>query len=60
MSDNAGDHKGSNLTLHDFVPSASEAIDTGTTSGSVPAYDIVGKARPQGAGVDRGVFEAAP
>ena len=60
MSGNAGDHKGSDLTLDDFVPSASEAIDTGTTSGSVPTYDIVGEERPQGGAVDRGVFEATP
>ena len=42
------DHKGSNLTLKDFVPSAVEAIDTGTTAGSVPAYDIMGQERPKG------------
>jgi hypothetical protein len=60
MSSNAGDHKGSNLTLEDFVPAASEAIDTGTVSGSVPAYDIVGEERPQGEATDRGVFEATP
>jgi len=58
MSSNEGDHKASNPTLDDFVPAASEAIDTGTTSGGVPAYDIVGVERPQGAGMDRGVFEA--
>jgi hypothetical protein len=60
MSSNAGDHKGSNLKLEDFVPAASEAIDTGTVSGSVPAYDIVGEERPQGGATDRGVFEATP
>jgi len=60
MSSNPGDHKGSNLTLDDFVPSASEAIDTGTTSGGVPTYDIVGEERPQGAAVDRGAFEVTP
>jgi hypothetical protein len=60
MSGNEADHKGSDLALEDFVPSASEAIDTGTTSGSVPAYDILGTARPQGSGMDRGVFEAIP
>jgi hypothetical protein len=60
MSDNEADHKGSDLRLEDFVPSASEAIDTGTTSGSVPAYDILGQERPQGAGTDRGVFEVSP
>jgi len=60
MSDNAADHKGSDLTLEDFVPAASEAIDTGTSSAGVPAYDIVGVERPQGAGVDRGVFEKTP
>ena len=43
MSGNAGDHKGSDLTLEDFVACRSEAIDTGTASGSVPAYDIVGE-----------------
>jgi hypothetical protein len=60
MSDNEADHKGSDLTLEDFVPAASEAIDTGTASGSVPVYDILGIERPQGGGVDRGVFEAIP
>jgi len=59
MSGNAGDHKGSDLTLDDFRPSASEAIDTGTTPNGIPAYDILGEARPQGAGMDRGVFEMA-
>jgi hypothetical protein len=48
------------LRLEDFVPSASAAIDTGTASDSVPAYDILGQERPQGAGIDRGVFEVAP
>jgi hypothetical protein len=60
MSDNAADHKGSDLTLEDFVPAASEAIDTGTASGSVPTYDIIGEERPQGGAIDRGVFEATP
>ena len=60
MSDDPADHKGSDLTLEDFVPEASEAIDTGTTSGSVPAYDILGHPRPQGGAVDLGVFEATP
>ena len=60
LSGNAADHKGSDLTLEDFVPAASEAIDTGTSSGRVPAYDIVGEKRPQGAATDRGVFEATP
>ena len=54
------DHKRSDLRLEDFVPAASEAIDTGTGSGRVPAYDIVGEERPQGAATDRGVFEATP
>jgi hypothetical protein len=60
LSSNAADHKGSDLRLEDFVPAASEAIDTGTASGGVPAYDIVGEERPQGEATDRGVFEATP
>ena len=60
LSSNIADHKTSDLALRDFVPAASEAIDTGTPSGGGPAYDIVGEARPQGAGWDRGVFEATP
>ncbi len=60
MSGNAADHKGSDLTLENFVPAASEAIDTGTISGDVPVYDIVGEKRPQGGAADRGVFEATP
>jgi hypothetical protein len=60
LSSDAADHKGSDLRLEDFVPAASEAIDTGTASGGVPAYDIVGEKRPQGAATDRGVFEATP
>jgi hypothetical protein len=60
MSDDEADHKGSDLRLEDFVPSASEAIDTGTASGGVPSYDILGQPRPQGPGFDRGVFEVAP
>ena len=60
MSDDEADHKGSNLTLEDFVPSAAEAIDTGTTAGSVPAYDIMGQERPTGVAPDRGVFEVNP
>ena len=59
MSSNAGDHKGSNLTLDDFVPGAgTQAIDTGATLGSIPAFDIRGRARPQGPAWDRGPFEA--
>jgi hypothetical protein len=60
MSGNAADHKGSNLTIDDFVPSASEAIDTGTTPGGIPALDINGQARPQGSAWDRGIFETTP
>jgi len=60
MSDNEADHKGSNLTFEDFVPAATEAIDTGTTSGSVPAYDIMGRERLKGVAADRGVFEVNP
>ena len=60
LSGNGADHKGSELTLEDFVPTASEAIDTGTTSGSVPAYDLTGQQRPQGGAPDRGVFEVSP
>ena len=57
-SSNGADHKRSGLELEDFVPTASEAIDTGTSSGAVPAYDIFGNERPQGRAFDRGVFEA--
>lgn len=60
MSDDEADHKGSNLTLEDFVPSATEAIDSGTTADSVPAYDIMGEERPNGIAPDRGVFEVNP
>jgi hypothetical protein len=60
MSGNEADHKRNDLALEDFVPAASEAIDTGTVSGSVPAYDIVGEERPQGGAINRGVFEATP
>jgi len=60
MSSNAGDHKGSNLTLEDFVTAASQVIDSGTTPGGIPAYDIVGEERPQGEAWDRGPFEAGP
>lgn len=60
MSGEAADHKGSDLALEDFVPAASEAIDTGTTAGSVPVYDILGQPRPQGAAADRGALETTP
>ena len=60
QSSNAADHKRSGLKLEDFMPRAPEAIDTGTSLGAVPAYDIVGNERPQGRAFDRGVFEAAP
>ena len=59
VSGNAADHKGSDLSLQDFTPAANDAIDTGTASGSVPAYDIMGEKRPQGGAWDRGVFELA-
>ena len=60
MSADEADHKGSDLTLEDFIPAAPEAIDTGTVSGSVPVCDIMGQPRPQGTAVDRGVFEKPP
>jgi hypothetical protein len=60
MSSNAGDHKGSDLTLEDFMTAASQVIDTGTAPGGIPAYDIVGEERPQGGAWDRGPFEAVP
>jgi hypothetical protein len=60
MSSSEADHKGSDLSLDDFAPAASEAIDTGTASGSVPTYDIIGEDRPQGGATDRGVFELNP
>ena len=59
MSSNAGDHKGSNLTLEDFVPNASSAIDTGTTPSGIPALDIKGRLRPDGNAWDRGPFETS-
>jgi hypothetical protein len=58
MSSNADDHKGSDLTLEDFIPAASQVIDTGTSPLGIPAYDIVGEERPQGVAWDRGPFEA--
>ena len=60
MSGNAADHPETNLTFDDFVPAASEAIDTGTSPGGVPPYDVTGTPRPQGGAWDRGVFEAVP
>jgi hypothetical protein len=57
MSSNAADHKGSDLTLEDFLPAASQAIDTGTTPSAIPAFDIYGQERPQGSAWDRGPFE---
>jgi hypothetical protein len=60
MSGDEADHKGSDLTLEDFRPAASEALDTGTASGGVPDHDIVGEQRPQGGAWDRGAFEATP
>ena len=60
FSSNPDDHNG-NFTLEDFMPAAnSQAIDTGTSSGSVPDYDIVGDPRPAGGAWDRGVFELTP
>ena len=60
MSGNASDHKGSDLTLDDFVPRADAAIDTGITPSGIPAYDIDGQERPQGSAWDRGPVEASP
>jgi len=60
MSSNAADHKGSNLTLEDFIAAASQVIDTGITPSGIPAYDIVGEQRPQGAAWDLGPFESSP
>ena len=60
LSGSLGDHKGSELTLEDFIPAASEAIDTGTSAGSTPSYDIAGEERPLGGAQDRGVFEGIP
>jgi hypothetical protein len=60
MSSDRSAHKGADLRLEDFVPTAPEAIDTGTSSGQVPAYDIVGQTRPHGDAWDRGAFEATP
>jgi len=56
LSSNAADHT-SNPELDDFVPAAREAIDTGTASGLVPDFDVLGDPRPQGGAWDRGVFE---
>jgi hypothetical protein len=60
MSSNAGDHKGSDLTIEDFVPGADLARDTGTVPSGMPAYDINGQDRSQGSEWDRGPFEAQP
>jgi hypothetical protein len=60
MSSDAGDHKGSDLTLEDFITAASQVIDTGTAPNGMPANDIVGEDRPQGSAWDRGPFEAVP
>ncbi|MDB4278387.1 right-handed parallel beta-helix repeat-containing protein [Deltaproteobacteria bacterium] len=60
MSSDAGDHKGSELTLEDFMSTAAQVIDTGTVPGGVPAYDILGRERPKGGAWDRGPFEALP
>jgi hypothetical protein len=60
MSSNASDHKGSNLTLEDFIAAASQVIDTGITPSGIPAYDMVGEDRPQGAAWDLGPFESSP
>ena len=60
MSGNAGDHTGADVTSTTSRPAASEAIDTGTSPGGVPPYDVTGTARPQGGAWDRGVFEAVP
>ena len=60
MSSDEGDHKGSDLTLEDFLPRADAALDTGTTPTGMPAYDIGGEDRPQGGAWDRGPFEALP
>ena len=59
MSSSRADHKRSDLKVEDFVPKAREAIDTGTSRGSVPAYDIRGVERPSGAATDRGAFEGS-
>jgi len=58
MSSDPTVHKGGNLWLDDFVPSADAAIDTGTTPSGVPASDVVGQQRPQGSAWDRGPFES--
>jgi hypothetical protein len=57
MSSDATAHKGSDLRLDDFMPTADSAIDTGTTPSGIPAYDIDGQPRPQGSAWDRGPFE---
>ena len=59
MSSNAGDHKGSDLTLEDFRTSANQVVDTGTTLRGIPPYDVVGVGRPRGAAWDRGPFESS-
>jgi hypothetical protein len=57
FSSNSNDHTTS-VSVEDFMPAASsQCIHTGTTSGSVPDYDIVGGPRPQGGAMDRGFFE---
>jgi hypothetical protein len=60
MSSDAGDHKGSDVALEDFMTAAGRVIDTGRTLAGMPASDILGEERPQGAAWDRGPFEAAP
>jgi hypothetical protein len=57
MSSNAGDHKGSNVTLEDFLSTVAQVIDTGTTPAGIPPFDILGQRRPQGRAWDRGPFE---
>ncbi|MBW2510246.1 MAG: hypothetical protein JRE81_16575 [Deltaproteobacteria bacterium] len=47
LSGNTHDHRGTNLMLDDFTPSAGEAIDTGTGLGGVPDFDFAGTARAQ-------------
>lgn len=59
MSDRKDVHKQSELSLEGFVPTANEASDTGTISGSVSTYDIRLEKRPQGDSSDRGPFKSS-
>jgi hypothetical protein len=61
VSDQTGDHEGSDLRIDDFVPTAgSPAIDSGTILSGLPEHDILGRPRSQGIAWDRGPIEVEP